>query len=310
MSDLRKAVQEYLRERRSLGFKLYGAGLLLSQFVRFLEERGATHITRELALQWATLPQDCHPAHWARRLGVVRQFAGYHSATDARTEIPPQGLLPYKYSRATPYIYTQEQVLALMEAARKLPSHTGLRPSTYSTLFGLLVVTGMRITETLGLDCADVDFREGVLSVRQTKLGKLRLIPMHLSTVRALRRYAHRRDRIYPEAKTPSFFVAEGGTRLTGWTVRWTFNRLSRQIGLRGASDRVGPRIHDFRHTFAVRLLQNWCRQNKDVEKRLPQLAMLLGHTHVNDTYWYLTATPDLLQSAAKRMASSRKEYR
>jgi integrase/recombinase XerD len=310
MSALRKAVQEYLQGRRALGFKLYGSGLLLSQFVRFLEEQGATYITRELALQWATLPQNCHPAYWARRLGVVRRFAGHHSATDARTEIPSQSLLPYKYSKTPPYIYTEKQVLALMEAAKKLPSKTGLRASTNSTLFGLLVVTGMRITETLGLDCADVDLREGVLNVRQTKLGKPRLIPMHPSTVRSLRRYARRRDRIYPEAKTPSFFVAEGGTRLTGCTVRWTFNRLSRQIGLRGASDRVGPRIHDLRHTFAVRLVQNWYQQNRDVEKRLPQLAVLLGHTHVNDTYWYLTATPDLLQSAAKRMASSRKEYR
>jgi len=221
-------------------------------------------------------------------------------------EVP---FLPYRYSRKPPYVYTEEQVLALMEAAKKLPSKTGLRAFTYSTLFGLLAVTGMRITETLGLDCVDVDLREGVLNVRQTKLGKPRLIPLHPSTITALRRYARRRDRICLEAKSPSFFVAECGTRLTGCTVRWTFNRLSRQIGLRGASDRVGPRIHDFRHTFAVRLLQNWYQQNKDVEKRLPQLAMLLSHTHVNDTYWYLTATPDLLQAAAKRMASSRKEY-
>ena len=306
MNNLRKAMQQYLEERRLLGFKLYQPGLLLSQFIRFLEGQGAAFTTKELALRWATLPRNCHPAHWAKRLTVIRQFAQYLSATDPRTEVPPQSLLPYKYQRKQPYIYTEKQILELINAAKKLNSGSGLRALTYSTFFGLLAVTGMRISESIGLNCEDVDLKEGVLIVRQTKLGKHRLIPIHTSTAKALRNYVYRRDRIHPKAKAPSFFVAERGTRLTGCTVRWTFNLLSRQIGLRGPSDRFGPRIHDFRHTFAVRILQDWYRQGKDVEKHLPRLAMFLGHKHMNDTYWYLTATPELLQLAVKRMTSSK----
>ena len=304
MNVLRKAVVRYLQERRSLGFRLYDAGLLLPQFVNFLEQQGATIITNTQALQWACLPRECQPAHWVRRLSVVRQFAGYYSATDPRTEVPPQGLLPYQYQRVPPYIYTEEQIVRLMNAAKKLHSQTGLRASTYATFFGLLAVTGMRISEIIGLDRDDVDLNEGLILVRKAKLDRARLIPIHPSTVKVLRRYARRRDQVYPIAKTPSFFVSESGMRLTGWIVRWTFNRLSRQIGLRGPSDRSGPRIHDFRHSFAVGTVQDWYRLGKNVEKLVPQLAMFLGHKHMNDTYWYLTATPELLQLAAKRAGS------
>ncbi len=303
MSMIRKAVKKYLQERRALGFKLYDSGLLLFQFADYLEKRKTNIITKTLALRWACLPCKCQPSYWAIRLSAVRIFARYHSATDPRTEVPPQGLLPFKSKRTIPYIYTEQQILRLIKASKTLASETGLRASTFAALFGLLTVTGMRIGEIVSLNRESVDLEEGVLLVQKAKLDRTRLIPIHSSTVKALRRYVQYRDQVYPKPKTTSFFVSEAGTRLTAWTVRWNFNKLSCQIGLRGPSARSGPRIHDFRHTFAVHMMQNWYRQGKNVEKLLPQLGMFLGHRLLNCTYWYMTATPELLRLAAKRAA-------
>lgn len=304
MGDLRKSLKAYLQGRRALGYKLYESGLLLTQFVNYLEEEGAAFITQTLALQWAVLPQKTQPAQWAVRLRVVRHFARYMSALDPRTEIPPPSLLPYRYSRTKPYIYSKRQILKLIEAAQRLPSRSGIRALTYAALFGLIAATGMRISETLGLDRDDVNLHKGILTVCETKYGRPRLLPIHLSTVKALRQYADRRDQAHPKAKCSKFFVAEDGARLTPCTVRWTFNRLSYQIGLRAPSDHRGPRIHDLRHTFVVQTLQRWYREEMNVEQHLPHLAAYLGHRHVKDTYWYLTATPDLLRLAIQRMES------
>ena len=304
MSILRKAIEEYLKGRRALGFKLYEHGLLLSQFADFLEAQGEFTITRELAIKWATLPNDCNPSHWTKRFGVIRKFALYFRAIDPRTELLPQGLFPYRYKRKQPYIYTKKQIVELIDAARGLNSSEGLRALTISTFLGLLAITGMRIGECLGLDCDDVNLKEGLLAIRKTKNGKTRLLPLHSSTVKELGNYAKKRDNILPIAKTSRFFVNEWGTKLTQWSVRWTFIRLSRQTGLRGPSDRFGPRIHDLRHTFAVRILQDWYRNGKEVEAYLPYLTTFLGHGHVHDTYWYITGVPELMQLAVKKMDS------
>ncbi len=190
----------------------------------------------------------------------------------------------------------------LIQAARHLPSRQGLRSETYATLFGLLAVTGMRVGESVRLDRNDVHLDRGLLTIRNTKFGKSRLVPLHPSTRDVLSRYAAERDRIHPRPPTPSFFLADIGRRPTHWSARWTFVKLSHQIGLRGPSDRHGPRLHDLRHSFAVRTLLGWYRDGADVETRLPQLATYLGHAHVTDTYLYLTATPELLQMAAARL--------
>lgn len=302
MSTLLKAVRDYLTLRRTLGFKLREPGIYLHQFVSFLERQGASFITTELALRWAMLPANAQPAHWAARLRAVRLFARHHSASDPRTEVPPQGLLPDRYRRAQPYIYGAAEITRLMAAAKELPSTTGLRPWTYSTLFGLLTVTGLRISEALGLNRDDVDFRQCVLIIRRTKFGKTRLVPLHPSTRNALQDYACRRDRSYPTRMTPGFFVSERGTRLEHSCVSKTFYKLSRQIGLRGASDRHGPRLHDFRHAFAVRTVMRWYREGVDVEPQMPVLSTYLGHGHVSDTYWYLSSVPELLRLAAARL--------
>jgi integrase len=302
MNDLHTALDEYLSVRRTLGFKLRDEGTALPKFLHFLENKGASYITTDLALQWATQPQNALPSYWARRLTMVRIFAQFHSAVDRRTEIPPQGLLAYRYRRKTPYIYDDEEISRLLKAASHLQSATALRASTYTTLFGLLASTGMRISEPIALDCKDVDLTQAILTVRWTKFGKTRLIPIHSSTVGKLEEYSRLRSRIFIRPKSPSFFVSERGTRLTQCSVRYTFVKLSREIGLRAPHDSHGPRVHDMRHTFAVKTLLRWYQTGVDVERHMPELATYLGHTHVNDTYWYISAVPELLSLATMRL--------
>jgi integrase len=302
MISIGNSVEDYLAMRRSLGFRLRLPAGLLRDFASFFEAEGASHVTTDLALRWAKQPVGVQPAHWACRLSVVRRFAHFLSASDPRTEVPPVGLLPDRYRRKPPYIYRDAEVRKLLRAARRIRSPTGLRAASYSTLIGLLVVSGLRISEALGLDDADVRLTEGVLSIRRTKFGKSRLVPLHPSTTRALRRYMRIRDRIRPRRPSDAFFVGEQGRRLSQFTVRWTFNKISRQTGLRGPVDRRGPRLHDFRHRLAVKTLIAWYRRGVDVERRLPVLSTYLGHGHVTDTYWYLTAVPELLRLASKRL--------
>jgi integrase/recombinase XerD len=302
MSPMAKAVEEYLALRRALGFELRGSAGMLRSFAHYLEQQRASHVSTELALRWAKQPTAAQPVWWAHRLGVVRRFAQYLSASDPRTEIPPIGLLPFRYRRKPPYLYSDAEVRALVSAASRIASPTGLRAATYSTLIGLLAVSGLRISEAIGLDDRDVDLAGGVLTIRRTKFGKSRLVPLHRSTTRALHRYVRLRNRIHRVKACDSFFVGERGQRLTQWTVRWTFNKLSRSTGLRKATDQRGPRLHDFRHRLAVNTLLRWYRRGVDVERQLPVLSTYLGHGHVTDTYWYLTAVPELLRLAAERL--------
>lgn len=302
MSELYTALQEYLTIRRQLGFKLRDEGTLLLKFVLFIEEEEASFITRDLALRWAMQPEDVLPAWWARRLSMVRSFAQYRRAADPRTEVPPQGLLPHRYRRKAPYIYSDEEIKQLTEAAKELPSEDGLRSHTYSTLFGLLAVTGMRMKEVISLQCKDVDLTQGILTIVQTKFGKSRLLPLHPTTQHALQQYECRRNQICQNPRHPNFFLSDSGRRLTDSTVRYTFIKIAQQIGLRGPRDNHGPRVHDYRHAFAVRTLLNWYRNGVDVEREIPKLATYLGHTHVNNTYWYLSAIAELMHLAMKRI--------
>ena len=297
--SLREALEEYLTVRRVLGFILAEPSRLLRKFVVYAEQEDTSFITTELAVRWA-IQSDCQPAQWANRLSMVRRFACYMSALDARTEIPPQDLLPHRFRRPQPYLYTDEEITHLIKAAQMLPSPLRLRVATYSTLYGLIAVTGMRVSEPVGLDRDDVDLNRGILTVRRTKFGKTRMLPLHASTLEALRRYVDRRDRLFP--RTRSFFVSERGTRLTVWSVEKTFVLLSRQIGLRSPEDSYGPRLHDLRHRFAVQTLLRWYRTDIDVERHLPELSTYLGHVHVADTYWYISAVPELLQLATLRL--------
>jgi site-specific recombinase XerD len=235
---------------------------------------------------------------------MVRRFALWQSTIDPRTEIPPVGLLPHRYRRKPPHIYSDEEIEKLLRQAQQLPSPKGLRAHTYTTLFALLVATGMRVNEALGLDRPDVDLQLGILHIRWGKFGKSRYVPLHPSSVEALRKYVKVRDRIFSASTTPAFFISEGGRRITDCMARYTFAKLSQQIGLRRAANGHGrgPRLQDMRHRFAARTLIHWYRAGLDVERELPKLSTYLGHVHVNDTYWYLEAVPELLQLATERL--------
>jgi integrase len=298
--------------RQGLGVHLRVPAGLLRRFVAFLNRAGQEVITRELAVQWAMAPRDAQPATWAWRLGIVRRFAMWRQASDPRTEVPPAGLLPHRFRRPRPHVYTDGEIRALLIAARALPSLRGLRGLTYATLFGLLAATGLRVSEALALDGADVALDIDLLTIRRTKFGKSRFVPVHRSTTQALRDYADARDQLFPRPLTPAFFVSERGTRLTGDNTRHTFVVVSRQIGLRapqaGCRHGHGPRLHDMRHRFAASTLLAWYRAGRDVERELPKLATYLGHVHVHDTYWYLEAVPELLQLAAARVTGATEE--
>jgi integrase len=308
MNALSLHLEEYLKLRRRLGFRLRVAGGLLRRFVGFAGQEGASFVTAKLALRWATQPADCQPSQWANRFGMVRRFAQYLSAVDPRTEIPPPKLLPHRYQRKAPYLYRDDEVVGLIKAARHLESPLALRGATTSTLFGLLAATGMRVGEAIGLDREDVDIKRAFLTVRQAKGNKSRLVPIHPSTRDALRRYQRLRDQICPHPQSPAFFISERGGRLVDCTVRYWFIRISHQIGLRQPTDHRGPRLHDLRHHFAIKTLLRWYRTNKDIEVHLPELSTYLGHGHVADTYWYLSATPELLRLATRRCERERKE--
>ncbi|MCZ7661761.1 MAG: tyrosine-type recombinase/integrase [Thermoleophilia bacterium] len=304
MSELGQAVEEYIALRRSLGFSLRQPARALRLFAAFMETQDAPSITAELALSWATRPVGAQPATWAWRLGVVRRFALWRRATDPRTEVPAPELLPHRYRRQPPHLFTDEEIERIIAAAQSLPSPRGLRAVTYATLFSLLAVTGMRVSEALALDRKDVDLRQGLLTIRRTKFGKSRLLPLHPSTTRALRRYLGRQDRLLPGLATAAFFISERGTRVTEWSARYTFAKLSQRCGLRAPAPGHGrgPRLHDMRHRFAVLTLVGWYRAGLDVERELPKLATYLGHVHVNETYWYLEAVPELLGLATERL--------
>jgi integrase len=310
MTALSRSLQEYLALRRALGTQLTGPEFHLRRFVEFADRAGAEVITTDLALRWATAPGKASAATWAGRLGDVRRFAAWLSAIDPRTEIPPKDLLPHRYRRKPPYIYSDQEIACILGEAARLSSPSGLRALTYATLFGLLAVAGLRLSEALGLDRDDVDLEGGVLAVRHAKFHKSRFVPLHDSTCVALRRYARERNRLLPHPTTPAFFVAERGTRVTSFSAQYTFAVVSRAVGLRPPTEANrhgrGPRLHDMRHRLAVRTLVRWYREGKDVERELPKLTTYLGHAHVADTYWYLEAVPELLQLASERAARPR----
>ncbi len=300
MNPLRQHCEEYLAVRRALGYKLVGEAQLLAGFVAFAEEAGAVVITTDLAVAWTRATMSRSAVYLARRMRAVRSFARYLHSLDPATEIPPVDLFPNRKYRPTPYLYSDAEVAALMTAAGELIQP--LRAATFETLIGLLAATGMRISEAMRLDRDDLDCGHGLLIVRDSKFGKSREVLLHLSSVKALSRYAHERDRLSPCPSAPSFFVSMRGTRLLHATVQPTFRELFRRVGLKPRSPSCRPRIHSFRHSFAVNTLIGWYRDGGDVAARLPLLSTYLGHVDPAATYWYLSAAPELLGLAAERL--------
>jgi integrase/recombinase XerD len=302
MSAWATAVNDYLAIRRSLGFRLQGYESYLESFTRFLEEKGALYITSALALEWAQNTSSNRPAEWARRLSRVRGFAQHWTATDPRTEVPPWFLLPFRGGHTRPYLYSSDEIDKLLKAALCLRPKGGLRGWTLFTLLGLLASTGLRLGEAINLQTEDVDLAEGLLIIRQTKFGKSRLVPLHSSALAVLADYAARRDRFLAGRPAVRFFVSRRGRPLDKCVVERNFRELSRGTGLREPSASRGPRLHDFRHRFAIETLLRWYRTGEDIERRLPILSTFLGHVSVRDTYWYLRACPELMGLAISRL--------
>ncbi|HUY58767.1 MAG TPA: tyrosine-type recombinase/integrase [Solirubrobacteraceae bacterium] len=299
MTVLEQHLDEYLELRRTLGHKLADAHRLLPRFVTYLDQREIEFVTVEAALAWSLEPAvevgSVVPAH---RMVAVRGFARYLSGVDPRTEVPPAGTIrrPKRWRR--PFIYTDRDVLALIEQARALIPQP-LRSATYQTLIGLLASTGLRVGEALRLDSGDIDWADGVLRIRESKFGKSRLVPLDPSAVDALERYDHTRQRLLPNPSTDSFFVSLRGTRVIYECVWRAHRKLCEHAGI-GVGSPLTPRIHDHRHSFAVNTLLGWYQQGVDVPSRIAWLSTYLGHREPRYTYHYLSAAPDLLAHAAR----------
>jgi integrase len=297
---LREGLADYLALRRALGYRLARPEKLLSQFLDHLEQAGEARITVAAVLDWARLPAASDSNWWAYRLSTVRGFATYLHSLDPAHEVPAAELLPQRPHRASPYLYSDAEIAALIAATSSL--RTPLRRATFATLIGLLAVTGIRVGEAIALDRGDVNLPAGRLVVRHGKFGKIRELALHPTTIDALRRYQRLRDRLAPRTGTPALLVSTAGTRLLYCNVHHAFHRL---VGLAGLTPRAGscrPRIHDLRHSFAVAAMLDAYAAGQDGQTRLTLLSTWLGHVHPASTYWYLSASPELMAVAGQRL--------
>jgi integrase len=300
-SSFRPLVEEYLAYRRGLGFALDSPAWLLRDFARYADRGGHEGpLSRELAVGWALCSRSSDPAQAARRLSTVRQFARHRALLDPATEVPPAGLLGRVPRRRQPHIYNDAELAALLEQASLLLPRRGLRPTTYVAFFSLLAATGLRLSEACRLEDGDVDLDDGVLTIREGKFRKARLVPLHPTTVKALAHYAACRD-AYELAAPGRFFRTERAPALAPAAVEKTFSRIRERLGWSAQGRARRPRIHDLRHTFAVRRLLGWYQEGADLERKLLALSTYLGHAHVSDTYWYLSGVPELMAIAAHR---------
>lgn len=303
VSALEQDLADYLHLRRSLGHELAEARWLLPRFVAYLDAHGTSTVTIEAALGWAQQSLTSKPTTVGpRRMTAVRGFARYLAGIYPGTEIPPLGLMPYRQRWRQPFIYSIADIEALKAQAR-FSIRSPLRAATYETLLGLLAAGGLRIGEAIKLDRSDIDWSEGLLLIRESKFGKSRLVPLHSTAMEALTAFAELRDELEPRPIEPSFFVSQTHKRLSYAVVSQTFRRLVDAAGV-GAGALSAPRLHDLRHTFAVRTLLRWYRTGEDVQAKIPWLSTYLGHREPASTYWYLSAAPELLSLAAARQST------
>ena len=294
-------VEDYLSIRRQLGFALKIQGHQLLRFGRFADDNEhCGPITLDLAVQWAR-SNALRPITWASRIEVLRPFAKYRAQFDPTTEIPPPRLFGLVRRRLVPHIYSTQEVQSLLDAAAQLPPAGGLRPATYETLFGLLAATGLRISEALRLTLEDVDLEAGIITVRETKYCKSRLVPLHLTTTEALQRYARLRNVKIPAPSSDDFFLSDGGRRMLQDTVQHRFRRLCDQLHWRSRGGHPAPRIHDLRHSFITHCILRWYQQGINLDKEILALSTYVGHAEVTYTYWYVTGVPELMAIATRR---------
>lgn len=300
MSTLRMLLEDYLDTRRALGFQLHTDGTGLLSFVNYMEREAAEYITTSLALDWAKQSTAVQPARWAQRLCYVRGFARYCHAIDPRTQIPPVGLLPFSHQRTSPYFFTKDDIDQLLKRTLTLSMKDVFLNHTLYCVLGLLSVSGLRISEALNLTLDDVNLNEGILAIRATKFGKSRLVPLHETSIKVLADYRQRRDRFMVASQVSYWFISSQRSQLGYDCVRNAFRRLTSNMPCQPGRSR--PRLHDLRHHFALMTLLRWYREEQDVDRLLPILSAYLGHVQVSDTYWYLSACPELLEEAKKRL--------
>lgn len=301
--SMQHLVQGYLDERRGLGFALTIPGRQLLAFARFADASGHRGpLTRQLITSWARdKAKRATPLTWAGRLEIIRPFAKHRARIEPGTYVPEAGTFGHCRRRLAPHLYTDREIVDLLAAAGRLSPKETLRPATYRALFGLIAATGLRVSEALRLTCADVNLDASMLTVRQTKFAKSRLVPLHPTTVRALRQYLALRRRYLPAVKDGPFLVSAKGGALAGRTVHWVFDRLRKQLGWTARGGHAAPRIHDLRHTFICRRVQLWHEHGTDIDNAMVALSTYVGHAKVSHTYWYLTAAPDLMSVAGRR---------
>lgn len=308
MNTLSEELERYLAIRRGFGYDLSTSARILRRFVAFAHEQGMNHITTELFLKWKSTFGAAGPQTWSARLGMVRLFAQWLSGIDPGNEVPPKGLIPGRCRRPRPYIYSDQEIVQIIDGAMRLHSLRGIRGLTYATLFGLIAVTGLRVSEAIAIDNDDIDLVYDVLTVRRGKQGKPRIVPISKSTAKELHIYAKERNRLLGHSPR-AFFVSDLGTPLTDCAVRYNFAMICQSIGLRSpqklAKHGRGPRIHDLRHTFAARILVNWYRTGNDPDREMIKLSTYLGHVKPEYTYWYIEAVPELLELASRRVTRS-----
>jgi site-specific recombinase XerD len=299
---MQKLVQEYLEERRSLGFELQIAGEQLMAFARFADQRSHSGaLTEQLIVDWVQgQAKRAAPITWARRLEIIRPFVRYCARFESATYVPQNATYGPGHRRLTPHIYTAQEIADLLHQADQLHPLGGLRPATYTALFGLIASTGLRISEALKLQCADVDLAHGVLTVRQTKFAKSRLVPLHPTVTSALSRYLAFRQQTVPSASKACFFVTATGAGLVKRTVHCVFDKLRTELEWVARGSHPAPRIHDLRHTFICRRVQLWHEHGVDIDNAMLALSTYVGHAKVSDTYWYLTAVPELMAVAGR----------
>ena len=303
--NLQKALTDYLSLRRSLGFKLQSDGIALASFVAFMAKKQSDYITTEEAICWAKMSSSNRPSQWGSRLCFVRGFAGYLHAFDGRTEIPPTGLFP-SHRRPTPYLFTSIEIRRLVEAAGQLPGLDPFLKLSLPCLLGLLSVTGLRISEALNLTVDHLDLESGILTITGAKFGKSRLIPLHRSTRNVLIQYRNARQQLLQAQPMDYWFVNQHGKRLGDACVRYYFRKLLKRLNIDSKAGHPRPRLHDLRHHFAVSTLTRWYHEGQNVDAKLPVLSAYLGHVETNNTYWYISACPNLMNAAKNRLEKHR----
>ena len=303
--SLQQRIDDYLAERRRLGFQLRSRGTFLTGFARYVtEQHHRGPLTVELMVDWARQDKWHHetPSTWAARLAKIRHFARYLKQYEPDTEVPEEQVFGPEPGRIAPHIFHENEIVDLLAAAHRLEPQESIRPATYETLFGLMAATGLRVSEAIHLHDHDVDLKHGMLTIRQTKFAKSRQLPLHPSTTDALARYRRQRVQHVPVTADMPFLISSRGKRLgqplSERQAHRVFNTLRDSLGWINRGAHAAPRLHDLRHTFAVRRMMLWHSDGTDIDQMMLALSTYMGHAEIFYTYWYLTAVPELIALA------------